>query len=1011
MRYFQTFRILLLAALMVLSGAITNTAQASVKAWEGTISIPTYTWGPDDINPAYYALEGSIIYPYTMQDNLSTEKVDVEYKAFHLENEYLRVTCLPELGGRIHSVFDKSSGEEMFHRNDVIKPGLIAMRGAWISGGIEWNTGPHGHTVTVVSPVNVRIIKNRDGSASLLISNTEQIFRTRWTVRLTLHPGKAYLDERISLYNPQDGIHPYYFWNCTAFPCLPGTRFIYPMTLGTNHSGDYYYSWPIHEGKDLSWLKNYDRPSSVFAYDCEFDFFGAYDVDLDRGIVQYADHNILIGKKAWTWGQSDDGLVSQANLHEGDEQYIEVQSGPLLTQADYGLLYPRERVAWREWWYPVHGLGDGFEYATRDLAIQTHRSREEGVPRLDVSMISTARYDRAECTLTVGDDVWLRKTVNLSPEESVKLTLKPAPTVPIRIEVRTQSGKILVSYSSPLDIPEKTPPEPSWLDTKNEEAMTAEECYLKGLLFDKQTNREAAREWYQKALNEDANYSPALRNLAVLDLEVGLYQKAEERLKRAVERDMDDGMAWFYLGAVQFKQDKLEQALESAYQAVKIMPNSGLGYELAGRVYMRERNYREAVEAFERASVLNPPDKRARNHLLLARFAYAQYHDFGMLGGTFEAAETLAKQYPTDLLPHSVLALMNANALERFARGSREFLGEDAFETEELIYRWLELGLWSEAEAILTACMEHMPDVAEKPMPHYLFAYIAGHLDHREKADEALKLAASLPTDYVFPSRPESIDVLANALEQNPDDAHARLYLGNLYGGLGRLDEAVEEWRKAVELKPSLSVAQRNLGLYAWKEENDLRNAADYYRKAIAARPEDQTLYYDLAQILISDGQRPQAIALLESMPQPEERRTDIIEVLAQAYVDEERFSDAIALLDNAFFSNWENRTVSRNVFVRAHIERGKLYMEQEKYELALDDFTKALTYPKHLGVGRPAEPQEAEAYYWKGKALAALDREDEAKEAWQIGADGPKRSQRQREYIERCEEALIKAD
>lgn len=191
---------------------------AEVRAWEGTITIPTYPW-EEDVNPKFWALEGSarlsttvkgaITYPYTMQDHLSRTKVDRQYKALYIENEYVKVTCLPELGGRIHSVLDKTEGKEMFHRNDVIKPGMIAMRGAWISGGIEWNFGPHGHTVTVVSPVDALVGKNPDGSVFLEVNNHEKIFRTRWTVRVTLRPGKAYLEEDIRIFNPTDGMHPY----------------------------------------------------------------------------------------------------------------------------------------------------------------------------------------------------------------------------------------------------------------------------------------------------------------------------------------------------------------------------------------------------------------------------------------------------------------------------------------------------------------------------------------------------------------------------------------------------------------------------------------------------------------------------------------------------------------------------------------------------------------------------------------------------------------------------------
>ncbi len=216
--------LLFFGMLLLLCGS----ADAEVRAWQGSVIIPTYGW-QDDINPKFWAMEtgprgsktvkNSIVYPYTMQDHLSRTKADRTYKALFLENEYLKVTCLPELGGRIHSVLDKTTGQEMFHLNQAVKPGMIAMRGAWISGGIEFNTGPRGHTVTILSPVDAVIGKNDDGSAYIEISNIEKIFRPRWTVIVTLHPSKAYLHEKIRIFNPTDTTHPYYFWNCTAFPC------------------------------------------------------------------------------------------------------------------------------------------------------------------------------------------------------------------------------------------------------------------------------------------------------------------------------------------------------------------------------------------------------------------------------------------------------------------------------------------------------------------------------------------------------------------------------------------------------------------------------------------------------------------------------------------------------------------------------------------------------------------------------------------------------------------------
>jgi len=1011
--HYKNFCLVLLSISMVLIFPVQSWAK--VKAWEGTITIPTYGW-VEDVNPKFWALEGevkfsttvkgSIVYPYTMQDHLYRTKADRTYKALFLENEYLKVTCLPELGGRLHSVFDKTEGKEMFHLNNVIKPGMIAMRGAFISGGVEWNAGPQVHTVTILSPVDALIGRNADGSAYLEINNLEKSLRTKWTVRVTLHQGKAYLDEQIRIFNPMDAMSPYYFWNCTAFPNQPGTRFIYPMTLGTDHHGVRFFSWPIHKGKDISWLKNYETSASIFSVDCAFDFFGAYDVDMDRGIVQVANHNELSGKKAWTWGNWDFGLVSQQNLTDDDGPYIEVQSGPLPTQSDYGMLLPRQEVSWREWWYPVHGLGDGFEYATKNIAIRTIREYDE----LKLHILSTGNFSRAICTLSQGCNILLKKTVNLTPENPLMLTLFSAPQSPVDVTIKTRKGQVLASFVTPLPIPKISPPEPSKLMTKPDEQLTPEEKYLKGRKYDLATNRKKASEYYEKALAEDARYSPALRALAVLDIEAGLYEKAIQRLTTALSRDSTDGLSWFFLGLSHFRRGGSRTALTDrnetlrcAYKAVRCPGTASLGYDLAGRAYMRSGDYVKAVEAFERAVQLNTNDTKAENHLLLALYAA------GNTKLAYRNAKERTARNPTDLVPRALIALQNKGQMERFVRKARAFVGEDDFQMLETSLVFGELGLANEAARLLLAvCVEAVPENERSPLPIYYLAYFASMQKDQAKAMAYLNQAAGIYRDYIFPSRPEAIEVFKYAIEENPDDAYAHLHIGNLYCHLGRLSEAVRHWQRAANLDPSLSVAFRNLGLYAWAVENDLSKAEIFYRKAITARPKDQALYRDLADVLFAANNRPEAIKVLESTPFEILRRADVIIMLAQAYLGEQRYSNAIDLLESTpYFVNWEGQTITWDIFNKAHLERGKGRFENENFEGALQDFEAALTYPENIGVGRSNRPPEAPAQYWRGKALQALGRLEDARSAWKEGAAGYAGSGEHNKYRELCTEAL----
>ncbi|MEW6074518.1 MAG: DUF5107 domain-containing protein [Planctomycetota bacterium] len=287
-------RPLLPALLPVVAAPAARAQTEPVRTSAGEITISTYPWwGHDDINPSFrrtsapmYA-PATTTYPYPTQDTLSRTKVDHTYQTMVLENEYLKVTVIPELSGHVHQVLDK-----------VIKPSLIGLRGAWSSGGIEFNTGPQDHTVTCLSPVEAEFIDFGDGSKAIAIGNVEQVYHTQWVAIVRLRPGCAALEERIRICNPTGDRHICYFWNCVAVPNSPASQLIYPMTLGTDHAGTKFTPWPIYEGRDISWLKSYDEPTSIFSYRCDQDFYGWYDHAADRGVLAHANHLELCGKKS-----------------------------------------------------------------------------------------------------------------------------------------------------------------------------------------------------------------------------------------------------------------------------------------------------------------------------------------------------------------------------------------------------------------------------------------------------------------------------------------------------------------------------------------------------------------------------------------------------------------------------------------------------------------------------------------------------------------------------------------
>ncbi len=417
---------------------------------------------------------------------------------------------------------------------------------------------------------------------------------------------------------------------------------------------------------------------------------------------------------------------------------------------------------------------------------------------------------------------------------------------------------------------------------------------------------------------------------------------------------------------------------------------------------------RAALDAFQQATRLNPRDALASDHWLLALYAA------GDTAAAFKYARKAVSQDPTDLVPRALLALQGEKEMQAFVKEARDFVGEDDFEMLETSLTFAELGLTKEAARLLSAvCVEAVPQAHRSPLPMYYLAWFAAQQKDAATAQDWLRRAAATYRDFVFPSRPEEVEMLKYAVQENPSDACAHLHLGNLYAHLGRSAEAVDHWQKAGDLNQSLSVAYRNLGLYAWGPGNDLAKAEQFYRKAIDARPKDQTLYRDLAEILMAQGKRPEAIKLLESMPSEGLRRAEIIIMLAQAYADEQRYDETINLLESTpYFVNWEGQTITWDLFHRAHMKRGQSRFESKDFAGALKDFEAALTYPDNIGVGRSNRPQEADAQYWRGKALQALGRLDEAKAAWKEGAAGSEGGRgEQGKYRQLCQEAWSKTE
>ncbi|MCL5098528.1 MAG: DUF5107 domain-containing protein [Candidatus Omnitrophica bacterium] len=974
---------LLVAGLLLLAGAPfgpITVVQADVKAYEGRIKIPTYPWWPPVRHPYFRGTDGRNIYPYPMLDNLRRIQEPHLWRTVVLENEYLRVTFLPELGGRIYEVWNKITDTPVFYVNHVIKPGLIGQCGAWISGGVEFNTGPAGHTVSAVQPVDVVIAPpNPDGSRSIAVGEVERVYRTRWTVLVTLRPGRSFLEEAIRIYNSTETVRPYYFWNCTAAPNTDGFRFVYPMTLGTDHSGRTFYTWPISNGKDLSLGRNYQDASSIFAYECNQDFFGSYDEGADCGVVAYANHHLLPGKKAWTWGHGGYGTMHQMDLSDTDGPYNEVQTGPLPTQADVGRLDPSEAVAWKEWWYPVHGIG-GFDFANRDVAVKV-LPEENG---LRLRMIGTGTWSPVRVSLyRQGIQVGSARS-KLTPREPAELKFEyQGAIVPVEIEI--SAGKqILARFRAPLDLPVRTPPAKIAAgDSASELAQAGWQEYL----FARFTEAKAQ---FNRALEKDPKSVTALTGLAYLDLDRDTAATATNA-QAALAVDPDAGRAHFALAVAEFRLDHQDAALDEAWKAALDPATAIPGRSLAGKILIRRGDWQAAIRALAETGA-NLCDPVSCNRLALAELEI----------GDKEAAAKLARQNlladPLDTFARSILWLAGEKTT---AYDLAPLISSNTQDLLDLVAEYAELGQEESALALLADFYFKPQRAAREPVPCYWAAYLAHRLGKEQAATDYLAQARSDSIEDIFPHRYETIPVLRWALESNPKDGKATLLLGHLLFSLGRHAEGRAEWQRAADLGESPAVAYRALGMACRQLDGDLDSASKYLDLAHLADPSDPIVARDLGQVLfaladkaVSKDQSRDLIMrtrqiLMAAFPAGK-GRSDFVALLARANNRLGDYGETAKLLDSVRITIWEGAQEAHDLFKEAHLELGSAQLDAGNPTRALAEFNRALEYPKNLATGKLEGTPEADIQYLRGQALAAIGQKEAAIEAWQKAANEP---------------------
>jgi tetratricopeptide (TPR) repeat protein len=1000
--YTATGKTLLCLLFITIPGVITI---AQVKMTEQQWVLPTYSVDPPDKNPMFFKGESyqgasRVIYPYGLNDDISGIRSDKAWKALLLENEYIKLCVTPEIGGKLYYATDKTNNYNFIYKNDVVKPANIGMTGAWVSGGIEWCVLHH-HRASSFEDVDYDMKENEDGSKTIIIGETEPRHRMRWTIGITMFPGKSYYEAEVKITNPTPFTHTFLYWANVSTHTNKDYQVIFPPSVefATQHSKVSFARWPVsHEnysgrdftkGVDISWWKNVPMSASFFAFDLKEDFMGAYDWGTNTGTVHIGDHNIVKGAKLWEWGSGERGQATEAKLTEKAGPYVEIMVGAWSdNQPDYSWIRPYEVKSFKQYWYPVKDI-QGFKNANLNGAVNLEKRENNNV---FLGYYSTQKISRAKIVLKKGDNIIFQKETEISPTTAFVQNIKVDGSFEVT-DLYTEmtnaaSGEVLVSYKPvPKKITEnlpgvvKTPPQPK-------EIVTVEELYLTGNRIELFHNpRLKPMDYYLEALSRDPG--DIRTNTAVGNnyLKNGDYINARKYLATAIKRLTRDytrpsDCEPLYLQGLTLKALELyDEAVDTLYRATWDYAYHSSAYLELARISCHRGDFPKALHQVNESLSTN-----SRNNTAIWLKAAIQ-RNAGDYNG---ASVTLGEITAVDPLDFRVA---NENYLVAKESGSNKaavLLSVLAKKMRDHDQNYLEMavaylndGLLREAEDILRRYKGK-----KNPVFDYYLGYIMDLTGKREQAAQLFKTAAAGSTDYVFPFRIETTKALRKALEYNPGDGKAWYYLGNIYYDK-QPDLAIRCWESAVKTDPSLAIAYRNLGWSYFNHNNDGARAIAAYEKAVELNHNDPMYYNELDALYeLSNAPVEKRLSLFEGRNEVVKNRDDSFLRQLAVLTLAGKPDKAVEYLTGRSFSYVEGSSEVMEVILDAHLTLGQKYMAGKKYQEALKQFELASKVPMEEGGSDRSVSRSVQVNYYIGLACEALRNKVKAREFFTLSAD-----------------------
>lgn len=973
-----------------------------VLAREETITIPTYAIKGENRNPVFRSQYGvAHIYPYTLLDDIEAKAKNKIYRALTLENRYLKMIVIPDLGGRVYSLFDKLSQREVFYKNSTVKFSPLAIRGAFFSGGLEFSF-PVAHAPTTADPVNWDLSENGDGSASISIGGQEHMSGMRWMITLTLYPNRCALSQDVRLDNSTPIPGRYHYWTNASIDANDQTEFIYPFHRVRSYEYTGTASWPfarldliqgqpglpgmegvpmwpasrLLEPVNFRWQKNMLAQVSIFGRNVKWDFFGAWQHSTNQGYAHCANARDVAGMKLWSWGNAEVGVENQTALTDDGSVYAETQCGAIETQLDFDFLAPGKVRKWREWWLPLRGIG-GLSCASTEVGARINiiPGKDSSDVTLNIGICPIRDLGISRVLLTTPDRVLINEKVTITPEKPWVSTglfsSKEILNYPLKIQVFDEADKEVLNYTFDRNV---DPFEQDTPEAKSNLEPYEEYCLL-GQKQENFDNREQALQAYQKSLELKPDYEVAHYRLGLMLLREANLTQAKYHFQAAQKARVHE--AQYYLGLIALYEGQLEQAATAFENVPPGTPVSLAALLGLGSVSMRKGDWQEATHIFSCACEI---DKTSITAATLYALALRQLNQIQQALSAYQA---ILSSDPLNLIALREIMVLSDGKSPLASVKLHRLLADDRQYNLDMAVYYLQAGLPKDALAVL--------EEATKDWSYPMLDYLVGYILHKQgqlgKVEAHYKNGAAANPDLVFPSRIEEIQALQDAIKLWPEDYKAKYYLGIFLFAHDRYTEGIDLWENALKGLGSYDVLYRNLGLAYWQRQGDRTKALAYFEKALVLNPENQDIFIYLDDLYKVDGLTDRREQLLDRIREIKELREDVRKHSITMMVDLGHFEEALSCLLSGEYVPLEMDQSFHETYVNALLQRADANMKTGRTDDAIRDYLKALEFPKNLGVGKPTTLAQAEIYYLLGCAYEKIGKFQKAIDAWRAAA------------------------